>query len=372
MIVPFFDSKRLDSLLRKELVSAFERVVFERGIFILGEEVAAFEKSFSSYVGRKHCISVNSGTDALILTLRAMNIGRGDEVLVPANSFVASAFSVSYVGASPVFVDVDEKYYLISLTDAEKRVTGHTKAIMPVHLYGNPCNQSEIRQFAEKFNLRVIEDAAQAHGAFDCGVPLGKSGDAACFSFYPTKNLGAMGDSGAIITDDDELASRLRRLRNYGQQQKYVSEEIGINSRLDELQAAFLNCKLPLLDSLVSERREIAARYSANLEGIVDIPIERQNCIYAYHLYVIRTPNRDCLQQYLKSKGVATLIHYPIPLHKQKPYSHVHVSLPNAERLSSEILSLPIFPRLTSEEVDYVCETIKEHHVKCDSCHPCL
>lgn len=327
------------------------------GWYILGEELEAFESEFAEYCGARYCVGVGNGLDALHLILRAYGIGPGDEVIVPAHTFIATWLAVTYSGAKPVPVETrDDAAYTISPELIEAAITPKTRAIIPVHLYGRPADMVPIKHVAAKHGLRVIEDAAQAHGARYQGCRAGSLGDAAAFSFYPAKNLGAFGDGGAITTSDAELAAQLRSLRNYGSSAKYVHDLLGLNSRLDPLQAAMLRIKLRHLDDWNARRLSRAECYRQRLTGTkVLLPASDDGFESVFHLFVVRTPHRDKLQTSLKEVGIETLIHYPIPPHKQGAYGSMrgHV-LPVAERLSNEVLSLPMGPHLSTGEVEEV------------------
>lgn len=360
--VPFLDvGAQLDEL-RVELEAAISRVMAS-GHFILGPECEAFEREFSSYATVKHCIGVANGLDALTLTLRAMNIGAGKEVLVPGHTFIATWMAVTAAGATPVPIDSDKQTYNIDIHRLEAAITAKTAAIMPVHLYGEPANMTAIREIAERHRLRIIEDAAQAHGATFDGIKTGKLGDAACFSFYPAKNLGCFGDGGAVLTDDDNVAARLRKLRNYGGVAKYSHEMLGFNSRLDEIQAACLRVKLLRLDEWNDRRRTIASRYSRELAELPELtlPVTDTRSKSAWHLYVIRHPQRDRLQQLLRAMNVHTLIHYPTSPHMAPAFSNdlSSVALSVSEELSSTVLSLPIGPHQTIAQTDAVIRAVK-------------
>jgi dTDP-4-amino-4,6-dideoxygalactose transaminase len=362
MNVPFLDLKAPYAELREEFDEAFRRTA-ESGWFITGREVEAFEAEFAAHCGARHCVGVANGLDALHLTLRAMGIGAGDEVIVPSNTYVATWLAVSYAGATPVAVEPDDRTYNLDPARIEEAITPRTKAIMPVHLYGQTADVGAIKEIAAPYGLKVIEDAAQAHGALHEGRPAGSLGDAAGFSFYPGKNLGAMGDAGAVTTDDDALADRLRVLRNYGSRVKYYNEVKGFNSRLDELQAAVLRVKLPRLGAWNARRKEIAARYLAALEGAPDLtpPFVAPGADPVWHLFVVRHPRRDELQKHLAARGVGTLIHYPVPPHLQQAYAELGRapgSYPLAERQAREVLSLPIGPHLSDEEIEHVCSAV--------------
>jgi dTDP-4-amino-4,6-dideoxygalactose transaminase len=333
------------------------------GHFILGSECAAFEEEFASYSNVKHCIGVANGLDALTLTLRAMEIGPGQEVLVPAHTFIATWMAVSAAGATPVPVDVDQRTFNIAPHMVEAAITPRTAAIIPVHLYGAPADMTPIRHIAQRRGLRIIEDAAQAHGATYDGVKAGKLGDAACFSFYPAKNLGCLGDGGGVLTDDDIIAARVRKLRNYGSVTKYSHEMLGFNSRLDEMQAAFLRVKLSRLDEWNERRNSIADRYHNELAGLpgLKLPVVRPGSKHAWHLYVVRHPQRDQLQEMLRVRNVQTLVHYPTPPHKTQAYADkpLPAIMKNSEELASTILSLPIGPHQTSTQTDAVITAVR-------------
>ncbi|MBQ7516466.1 MAG: DegT/DnrJ/EryC1/StrS family aminotransferase [Schwartzia sp.] len=330
------------------------------GWYILGKEGEAFEREFAAYIGRPYCVGVNSGLDALTLSVRALGIGPGDEVLVPANTYIASVLAITENGASPVFVEPDDCHGL-DANRLEAAVTAKTRAILVVHLYGQAADMDGVRAVAGQHGLAVIEDCAQSHGAHFKGTMTGAFGIAGCFSFYPTKNLGAFGDAGAIVTDDEALAQKLRMLRNYGSAVKYHNEIEGVNSRLDELQAALLRVKLRHLPALIDERRRIAARY---LEGIanplISLPELRPGADHVWHQFVVRVRDRDAFQRYLKARGIETVIHYPIPPHLAACYTrlgHRRGDFPFAEQLADEVLSLPMFNGMTEEETEYVIET---------------
>jgi dTDP-4-amino-4,6-dideoxygalactose transaminase len=358
--IPFLDLKQAYLELKDELDAAYHRVM-NSGRFILGEEVKAFEREFADYCGVNYCIGVGNGLDALHLILRAMDIGPDDEVIVPSNTFIATWLAVSYAGATPVPVEPDEKTYNIDPKLIEAAITEKTKAIMPVHLYGQPADMDPILRIAEKYQLKVIEDAAQAHGARYKGKRTGGLGDAAGFSFYPGKNLGAFGDGGAVTTNDSNLAEKVRRLSNYGSQVKYHHEVKGFNSRLDEVQAALLRVKLRRLDDWNEKRREVASQYG-KLVSIADVglPIVLPDTLPVWHLYVIRHHKRDVLQKYLQQKGIDTLIHYPIPVHQQSAYLKVFSpkAMELTQTIASSILSLPMYPGLKSDEIVAIADAL--------------
>ncbi|MBO4939218.1 MAG: DegT/DnrJ/EryC1/StrS family aminotransferase [Oscillospiraceae bacterium] len=363
MKVPFVSFKPLERELNDQLRSAFERV-FENSWYIEGNEDKAFEEAFAAYCRSKYCIGVGNGLDALMLVLRALEIGEGDEVIVPSNTYIATALAVTYVGAKPVFVEPDIRTYNIDPAKIEEKITGNTRAIMPVHLYGQACDMDPIMAIAKKHNLYVIEDCAQAHGATYKGRIIGSFGDAAGFSFYPGKNLGALGDAGATVTNDGAIAARVRALGNYGSDYKYHHIYKGCNSRLDELQAAFLSAKLPLMDKVNADRRNTAKKY---LEGITNpqiiLPYVMPECEHVWHLFAIRCEKRDELQAYLTERGIGTNKHYPIPMHLQECYKDLGIAegeLPIAEEISATELSLPMYYGMTDEEIRYVIDCVNE------------
>lgn len=348
--------------LQAELDSAWRRVM-ESGWYILGSEVEAFEREFAEYIGVKYCVGVGNGLDALHLILRAYGIGAGDEVIVPANTYIASWLAVSYAGASPVPVEPLEETCNLDPSRLEAAVSARTKAVMAVHLYGQTAEMDAINAVARKHGLRVIEDSAQAHGARYYGKQAGGLGDAAGWSFYPAKNLGALGDAGAVTTNDPVLAEKIRALRNYGSQVKYHNLYQGFNSRLDELQAALLRVKLKVLDEWNARRAQVAARY---LDGLKDagltLPFVPPGMRPNWHLFVVRSPNRDALQAHLQRQGIETLIHYPVPPHLQPAYREMGLSedsFPITERIHREALSLPMGPHLTVDEVEAVIAAVR-------------
>ena len=360
-MIPFVDLKREYAEISEEMTQAIERVV-QSGWFILGEEVKKFEEEFSKYIGTKYGIGVNSGSDALFLALKALGIGKDYEVITVSHTFISTVDAIARNGAKPVFVDIDPDTYCIDVTKVEKKITNKTRAILPVHLYGHSADMEPITEIAEKYNLSVIEDACQAHGAEYKGKKVGSIGDIGCFSFYPTKNLGAYGDGGMVVTNSEELADKLRTFRNYGQPQKYYHDFVGVNSRLDEIHAAILRIKLKHLDEWNEKRRKIAKLYNKLLEDSeIVTPIEKEHAKHVYHLYVVRCKDRNKLQQYLSMRGIQTMIHYPIPVHKQKAYLKLGytANLPVTERICNEILSLPMHPFLHKDEIPSVVECVK-------------
>ncbi|HEV7377605.1 MAG TPA: DegT/DnrJ/EryC1/StrS family aminotransferase [Pyrinomonadaceae bacterium] len=361
MKVPFVDLQAQYKSIKDEIDVAIARVL-DNASFILGREVEAFEAAFAEYVGARFCIGVNSGTAAIQLAVTACGLGAGDEVLVPANTFFATAEAVSTASATPVFVDSDSASYNIDVSKIEAAITERTRAIMPVHLYGQAADLDSIFEIAERHNLIVIEDAAQAHGSKYKGRKVGALGRAGCFSFYPGKNLGAYGEGGAVVTNDEEVARRVRLLRDHGSAQKYHHEIVGYNFRLEGIQGAVLNVKLRHLDRWNQLRREHAARYQELLRGSgLRLPVEMQYAEHVYHLYVVQSDGRDALQQTLNESGVQTGIHYPIPIHLQPAYASLNYKagdFPEAERQARRILSLPMFPELTDEQIRQVAEAI--------------
>ncbi len=363
MKIPFVSFLPMEKELKDELREAFERV-FTRSWYIGGVEDEAFEKTFAEYCEVKYCIGVGNGLDALMLALKAMKISEGDEVIVPSNTYIATALAVTYVGATPVFVEPDIRTFNINPERIEAAVNDRTKAIIPVHLYGQACDMDPIMDVAKQHSLYVVEDCAQAHGAVYRGKKVGTFGDAAGFSFYPGKNLGALGDAGAVVTNNKELADKIRALGNYGSDYKYHHIYKGNNSRLDELQAAFLSAKLPHLERMNVERRRIAKMYTEGIRNPrIVLPYVNPDCIPVWHIYGVRCSERDVLERYLNDKGIGTNKHYPIPMHLQKCYKDLKLpkgSLPVAEEISSTELSLPIYYGMTDEEVRYVIHEINE------------
>ena len=361
MKVPFVSFLPMERELHSELKGAFDRV-FESSWYIGGAEDAAFEKAFAEYCGTKYCIGVGNGLDALMLILKALDIGPGDEVIVPSNTYIATALAVTYVGANVVFVEPKIETFNIDPDRIEAAITRRTKAIMPVHLYGQACDMDPILELARRHGLRVVEDCAQAHGATYKGRKVGTFGDAAGFSFYPGKNLGALGDAGAVVTNDRALADRVRQLGNYGSDYKYHHIYKGNNSRLDELQAAFLAAKLPHLERMNAERRRVAERYLAQITNPrVTLPHVREDCVPVWHIFGIRCRERDALERCLKEKGIGTNKHYPIPMHLQECYRDLgfHAGdFPIAEEISATELSLPMYYGMTDEEVGYVIDAV--------------
>lgn len=363
MNIPFVSFLPLEKELNDDLRRAFERV-FSRSWYISGKEDQAFEKAFAEYCGIQHCVGVGNGLDALVLALKALDIGIGDEVIVPSNTYIATALAVTYVGATPVFVEPDIQTFNINPKLIEGVITKRTKAIMPVHLYGQACEMDSIMVIARNNNLKVIEDCAQAHGATYKGQKVGTFGDAAGFSFYPGKNLGALGDAGAVVTNNEDLAEKVRALGNYGSDYKYHHIYKGNNSRLDELQAAFLSAKLPHLERMNEERRRIAQLYSEGIKNPkVITPSVIPDCVPVWHIYGIRCAERDELERFLSDKGIKTNKHYPIPIHLQECYKDLcfeRSAFPIAEEISRTELSLPLYYGMSKEQLMYVIQSVNQ------------
>ena len=362
MKVPFLNLKNPCDEIQPQIEGAIQRVL-DSGWFVLGPEVEAFESRFAQYCETDHCVGVGTGLDALMLILKGYGIGPGDEVIVPAHTFIATWLAVSHVGATPVPVDVEIDSFNLDPKLIEASITPRCRAIIPVHLYGQPARMDRILEIAKKHKLKVIEDAAQAHGARFEGKRVGCLGDAAAFSFYPGKNLGALGDGGAITTDDADLAEKVRMLRNYGSPEKYVHEQIGFNSRLDEIQAAVLKVKLEALDGWNKHRHQLAHFYSETLsQSNLVLPTVFPCSEPVWHLYVVRSKERKKLQEKLHASDIGSLIHYPTPPHKQQVYAqqYSHLSFPVAEKLAEEVLSLPMGPHLSLDQAKIVVDTINE------------
>ncbi len=363
MKIPFVSFLPMEKELNNSLRDAFDRV-FRRSWYIEGVEDEAFEKAFAEYCNVNYCVGAGNGLDALMLAFKALNIGAGDEVIVPSNTYIATALAVTYIGATPVFVEPDIRTFNINPNLIEAAITEKTKAIIPVHLYGQACDMDPIVKIAKKNNLYIVEDCAQAHGATYKGKKIGSFGDAAGFSFYPGKNLGALGDAGAVVTNNKVLEEKIRALGNYGSDFKYHHIYKGNNSRLDELQAAFLAAKLPYLEKMNIERRRIAGMYT---EGItnpkITLPYVIPDCVPVWHIYGIRCAQRDALEKYLNDKGIGTNKHYPIPIHLQECYKDLNIpkgALPIAEEISSTELSIPMYYGMTDKEIRYVIDAINE------------
>ncbi|MGI2327671.1 DegT/DnrJ/EryC1/StrS family aminotransferase [Planococcus sp. YIM B11945] len=365
-MIPFLDLKQINAQYESELKQAAARVI-DSGWYILGKEVEAFEQEFAAYCGVDHCIGISNGLDALKLILKAYDFGAGDEIIVPSNTYIASILAISEVGATPVLVEPDITTYNLDPKLVERAITNKTKAILAVHLYGRAADMKALGEIAKRHGLKLIEDAAQAQGVHYKGHKTGNLGDAAGFSFYPGKNLGALGDAGAVTTNDPVLAAKIRALRNYGSTVKYENLEKGFNHRLDEMQAALLRVKLPHLDSENARRQEIAAQYAAEIRNpaieLPAMPDDFQESVW--HVFVVRTENRKQLQEYLLKNGVQTMVHYPIPPHKQQAYSEWNgQSFPVSEKIHAEVLSLPISPVQSKEDTAYIIETINQYQLE--------
>ena len=370
MYIPFVDLKAQYASIKDEVDSTIAEVI-KNTAFIGGPYAKAFENDFARFCQTNHCVGVGNGTDALFIALKALGIGPGDEVITAANSFIATSEAITMAGAKVVFVDVNPQTYNIGTDLIEAKITPQTKAIIPVHLYGQPADMDPILEIARRHKLRIIEDAAQGHGGFYKDRKVGSIGDMACFSFYPGKNLGAYGDAGAIVTGSEELAVKARMFANHGRVEKYNHEKEGVNSRLDGIQGAVLGVKLKYLDQWSGNRRRNAYRYNERLTGIgtVTTPVEIDDVKAVYHLYVVRVPadRRDALQGYLKENGIATGIHYPIALPDLKAYGYLDHSaqdFPVASPTAREIVSLPMFPELSETQIDYVAEKIRTFFAK--------
>lgn len=367
MKVNFVDLKAQYQTIKPEIDKAIENVISNTA-FILGKAVAEFEEQFATYCGAKHCVGINSGTSALIMALKALDVGEGDEVITTTNTFIATAEAISFAGATPVLVDIEDGSYNMDPGKLEKAITGKTKAIIPVHLYGQPADMDPILEIAEKKGIPVIEDSAQAHGAQYKGKKTGGLAKVACFSFYPGKNLGAYGEGGAITTNDEEIAKKARMLRDHGSPKKFYHEFIGNNCRLEGIQGAVLSVKLKHLDKWNDGRRKNADLYRKYLQGTgVGLPEEMPYARHVYHVFCVRVKDREKLIDFLKEKGIFTNIHYPIPIHLQKAYSFLGYKkgdFPVTEGCMDQILSLPMFAELTEEEIKYTADCIKEFYGK--------
>lgn len=364
--IPLVNLNRQHNAIKTQIISVIQKVISQSN-FVLGESVEKLEKRFSQFVGTKYAVGVDSGCSALELGMRGLGIKTGDEVITPVNSFIASSSTISAIGAKPVWIDCDPQTYNLDATQIDKLITKKTKAIMPVHLYGQPADMESIKRLAKKNNLWIIEDACQAHGAKYKDKPVGSFGDFAAFSFYPGKNLGAFGDAGILTTNNKKLAETVSQMRNYGQTKKYHHHKTPHNKRIDNLQAAILLVKLRYLKKWNRLRYKHAQAYSSILANIksIKIPQQSKNSTHVYHLYVIETQLRDKLQKYLRNKGIQTGIHYPIPIHLQKFYQSTGKnkdSFPIAESVAKSILSLPMFPELKQSEIVYICTSIKKFY----------
>ena len=365
MNIPYLGLQRMHDAMRGDLDAAYRRVM-DREWFIEGQEDQAFEKAFAEYCGAAYCVGVGNGLDALRLILLAAGIGEGDEVLVPANTFIASALAISYVGATPVLVDPDPETALITPAAAAEKITERTRAIMVVHLYGRVADMEGFGSLCRERNLVLVEDTAQAHGADFKGKKAGTFGIAGGFSFYPGKNLGALGDAGAVVTDDPKIAQTVRALGNYGSSVKYHHDLVGVNSRLDEFQAAFLLEKLAHLDAWTKERRDIAEKYTSGIQN-GKIRLLRKDPGNVFHIFPVFCDERDALRSYLEAAGIHTLIHYPIPIHLQKAYASLGYQkgdFPAAEKLAETEISLPLYPGMTEEEIAYMIETLNRFELQ--------
>ncbi|MDE6846798.1 MAG: DegT/DnrJ/EryC1/StrS family aminotransferase [Lachnospiraceae bacterium] len=363
MNIPYLDLNRIHEPIREELDQVY-RDVMERQWFIHGTWCTRFEQEFAAYCGAGHCIGVGNGLDAIRLILQAMDIGTGDEVIVPANTFIATVLAVTYVGATPVFVDADENTYNIDLSKVEEKITSRTKAVIAVHLYGHVVDMAPLEELRRKYGFRLIEDAAQGHGGMLGDRRTGSLSDAAAFSFYPGKNLGALGDGGAVVTDDKELADRVRALSNYGSKEKYVHMYKGCNSRLDELQAGFLSIKLPLLDKWNEMRRQIASEYCRRIvSDSIQLPKWEGGNDHVFHIFPILCEKRDELAAYLKECGIGTNVHYPTPIYMQGAYQESAGLLgqyPVTEKICRQEVSIPLYPGLQEDEKDYIIKCLNE------------
>jgi len=366
MEVPFLDLKAQLPQIRAEIEERFS-IIINNTAFVCGREVKEFEETFTKLHETKYAVGLSSGTDGNHLALVCCGIKEGDEVILPVNTFIATAEAISYTGATPVFIDVGEKMFNIDVNKIEERITSRTKAINPVHLFGQPADLGSIKEIAEKYNILVIEDAAQSHLAEYNHKRVGGIGDIASWSFYPGKNLGAWGEAGAITTNNEQMYLKAKKMRDHGSERKYYHDLIGYNYRMSEFQAAVLNVKMKYIKQWTEMRRKIAEKYNERLKDIEEVitPTEMHGIKHVYHLYVVRAKERDKLQEYLKENGIGTGLHYPIPLHLQRAYAHLGYKkgdFPVAERLADEILSLPIYPELSEEQIEYVCQKIKDFY----------
>jgi len=364
MNVPFADFSGQYQTIKGRIDTGLKRV-FEKGNFILGEEEKAFEEQFAKFCDTKHAVGVNSGTDALYLALGALDISVGDEVIIPTFTFIATALCISYTGAKPVFIDIEEETYNIDPQKLEEVITDKTKAIIPVHLYGQPANMDEITTVARKHNIAIVEDACQAHGATYKGRKTGSLGDIGCFSFYPTKSLGAFGDGGIVVTNSDEINEKIQMLRDYGRKGRYEHKIKGYNSRLDTVQAVILSAKLEHLDEWNRMRGDHASYYCELLKEASSIttPIIKENRTHVFQTFAVRISNRNKVLEEMKKRGVGVLIHYPIPIHLQEAYADLGFKkgdFPVSEKIADEVLSLPMFPHMTNDQIEHVCTSLKE------------
>jgi len=367
MHIPFYSTEYQHQTIRQQLVDRMVAVLDSQW-YVQGEQVRAFESAFAEFCQVSHCVGVSNGLDALHLSLRALSIGPGDEVIVPAHCFIACVLAITHAGATPILVEPDIQTYNIDVQRIEAAITSHTKAIMAVHLYGQPCRMDTIMAIATRHNLYVIEDFAQAHGALYDGKPVGSWGHINSTSFYPVKNLGALGDAGAVTTNHADMARRVRMLQNYGSSEKYYSQMPGFNARLDELQAALLRVKLVYITEWNHQRARLAAQYLQQLAMIpgLALPVQAERTTSAWHLFVIRVEKRNELQEYLRQKGIGTLIHYPVPPHLQQAYAHWGFgqgTFPVTEQIADTCLSLPLYPGLSADSVAYIADCIRGFYI---------
>lgn len=364
MKIPYLNLATIHNPLKEDLKEKFSQVL-ESEWFIQGKACAQFEEEFAAYCGSKYCVGVGNGLDAIRVILQAYGIGEGDEVIVPANTFIATVLAVSYVGANPVLVDADSTTYNIDVSKIEEKITDKTKAIIVVHLYGRVVDMAPVKQIAEKYGLKVIEDSAQAHGAVCDGKRTGNLGDAAAFSFYPGKNLGALGDGGAVTTNDKELADKVRAICTYGSFKKYDHQFKGCNSRLDEVQAALLSVKLKCLDAWNEERKNIAKQFNEGIKNeLFTLPQVEKRDSHVFHIYPIFCQNRQKLIDYLEEKGIGTNVHYPIPIPMQGAYKEMNADMgdyPVTEKICAEEVSIPLYPGLAQEEIDYIIDALNAY-----------
>ena len=363
MKVPFSILERQYKMYQKEYeAKALE--ILRKGWYILGEETEKFEEEYAKYTGTKYALGIDNGLNALVLAFRALNIGQSDEVIVQGNTFIATVMGITINGATPIFVEPDE-HYNIDIEKIEEKITERTKAICVVHLYGQASRMDKVLELCKKYNLKLVEDCAQAHGAEFNGQKIGSFGDIGCFSFYPGKNLGCFGDGGAITTNNEEIYKKIKILRSYGSEKKYHHIEVGYNARLDELQAGLLRIKLNYLLELTTERKEIAEKYLKEIKNpLVQLPKVRENCSHVWHLFVVRVEHRDKFQKYLGENGIGTVIHYPIPPHLSKAYENLGYKAgdyPITEEYAKTVISLPLYNGMTKEEIGYVIEKINEY-----------
>lgn len=363
MKVPFSILERQYKMYQKEYeAKALE--ILRKGWYILGEETEKFEEEYAKYTGTKYALGIDNGLNALVLAFRALNIGQGDEVIVQGNTFIATVMGITINGATPIFVEPDE-YYNIDIEKIEEKITERTKAICVVHLYGQATRMDKILELCKKYNLKLVEDCAQAHGAEFNEQKIGSFGDIGCFSFYPGKNLGCFGDGGAITTNDEEIYKKIKMLRSYGSEKKYHHIEVGYNARLDELQAGLLRIKMSHLSELTTERKEIAEKYLKEIKNpLINLPKVRENCSHVWHLFVVRVEEREKFQKYLEENGIGTVIHYPIPPHLSKAYESLGYKAgdyPITEKYANTVVSLPLYNGMTNEEINYVIKKINEY-----------